>query len=236
MATLRSLLFIASALGALVNLSACTIPDSSEKLPSTPPASTGQLDTQLNTKVRRPSKVRLDFREQKPGTEAQLQAEQQIRQELLQRQAQLKQSRSQTTSTPRVSEEIAANEAALKRSNAAIASLFGKAVLTEKNLAEAYAEKTSSNSSNIGLKFDADGSKTFTALTKKLAGTGRSLGIFLNGRLISFPTIASEYAQTGITGGTAVIAGNFSPSEAESLAAKLRGESAATSPKQSPKQ
>ncbi len=222
MTTLRSLLLIASALGVLVNLSACTVPRSSERLPSTPPASTVQLDT----KVRRPSKVRLDFREQKPGTEAQLQTEQQIRQELLEKQAELKQSSNQTTiSTKRISEEIAANETALKRSDAAIASLFEKTVLTEKNLAEAYAETTSnSNTSSIGLKFDADGSKKFTALTKKLAGSGRAIGIFLNERLVSFPTISSEFAQTGITGGTAVIAGKFSAQEAKRLAAQLRGD------------
>ncbi len=233
MATLRSLLFIASTLGVLVNLPACTVPNSSEKLPSTPPASTAQLDT----KVRRQSKVRLDFREQKPGTEARLPIEQQIRQELLQKQAQLKQSGSKTTSSPkRISEGIAANEAALKRSDAAIASLFEKAVLTEKNLTDAYAETNSnSNGSSIGLKFDADGSKIFTALTKKLAGTGRSLGIFLNGRLVSSPSISAEFAQTGITGGTAVITGNFSAQEAKSLATQLKGESPETSSEQSSK-
>ena len=89
--------------------------------------------------------------------------------------------------------------------------MFEKAVLTEKNLTEAYAETTSnSNTSSIGLKFDADGSKKFTALTKKLAGSGRAIGIFLNERLVSFPTISSKFAQTGITGGTVVIAGKFS--------------------------
>ncbi len=231
MANLRSLLLIASVLGVLVNLPACTVPKSSEKLPS--PVATAQIDI----KIRRQSKVRLDFREQKPGTEAQLQVEQQIRQELLTKQAELKQSSSQTTSsTQRISEENAANEGALKRSDAAIASLFEKAVLTEKNLTDAYAETPSnSNMSSVGLKFDADGSKKFTALTKNLAGTGRALGIFLNGRLISFPTIASEFAQTGITGGTAVIAGKFSAQEAKSLAAQLRGDSPAISPEQSSK-
>lgn len=233
MANLRSLLLIASALGVLVNLSSCTVPRGSEKLLSTPPDSTVQLDT----KVRRHGKVRLDFHEQKPGTETQLQVEQQIRQELLEKQAELKQSGNQTTSsTKRISEGTATNEAALKRSDAAIAFLFEKAVLTEKNLTEAYAEPTSnSNAASVGLKFDADGSKTFAKLTKKLAGTGRFLGIFLNGRLVSSPAISSEFAQTGITGGTAVIAGKFSAQEAKSLAANLRGDLPKVSSEQSPK-
>ena len=216
MANLRSLLLVALALGIPSNLSACTAPNSLEKLPAT---ATAQSDIKA-----RQSTVRLSFREQKLGTEARLQVERQVQQEFLKKQAELKKSGTQTA--------IATNEAALKCSDAVIAPLFEKPTLTEKNLADAYAELNSNpNMSSIGLKFDAEGSQAFTTLTKKLAGTGRSVGIFLDDRLISSPTIGVEFAQTGITGGNAVITGRFSVQEAKDLAAQLRGELPAISPK-----
>lgn len=221
MTHLRSLLLIVLALGIPSSLSACMALKSLDKLPA------AIATTQPDIKVRH-SKVRLDFRAQKPGTEARLYSERQVQQELLKKQAELKKSGTQTA--------IATNEAGLKRSDAAIASLFGKPVLTEKNLTGAYAETNSNpNMSSIGLKFDANGSKAFTALTKKLAGTGRAVGIFLNDRLISSPAVGAEFAQTGITGGNAVITGRFSAQEANDLAAQLRGDSPTLSPKQSSK-
>ena len=211
MAPLRSLLLIVLALGIPSNLSACM----AQKMPF--------ATTQSDIKVRQ-STVRLSFREQKRGTESRLQVERQVQQEFLKKQADLKKSGTQTA--------IATNEADLKRSDAAIGSLFEKPTLTEKNLTAAYAQLNSNpNTSSIGLKFDAAGSEAFTTLTKKLAGTGRTVGIFLNDRLISYPTISVEFVQTGITGGNAVITGNFSVQEAKDLAAQLRGDSAAISPK-----
>ena len=215
MTHLRSLLLIALMIGIPSNLSACMVSKSSESLPS--------ATTQSDIKVRQ-STVRLSFREQKRGTEARLQVERQVQQEFVRKQAELKKSGTQTA--------IATNEAALKRSDAVIASLFEKPTLTEKNLADAYAELNSNpNTSSIGLKFDAEGSEAFTTLTKKLAGTGRTVGIFLDDRLISSPTIGVEFAQTGITGGNAVITGRFSVQEAKALAAQLRGELPTISPK-----
>ena len=216
MAHLRSLLLIALMIDIPSNLSACMAPNL-DKLPSA--TATAQSDI----KVRR-STVHLSFREQKRGTEARLQVERQVQQEFLKKQAELKKSGTQTA--------IATNEAALKRSNAVIASLFEKPTLTEKNLADAYVELNSNpNMSSVGLKFDAEGSQAFTTLTKKLAGTGRSVGIFLDDRLISSPTIGVEFAQSGITGGNAVITERFSVQEAKDLAAQLRGELPAISPK-----
>jgi preprotein translocase subunit SecD len=209
MTNFRSLLLIALTLGIASNLPACAAKKGSEMLPSATRTSTTQPDGEV-----RHRKVRLSFREQKPGTEARLPIELRVKQELLQKQAELKKVSSQTT--------IAANKAALKRSDAAIASLFEKPILTEKNVVDAYPDSsTSSSIFSIGLKFDAEGSKTFAALTKKLAGTGRAVGIFINDRLMSNPTISPQYAQTGITGGTAVITGNFSAQEANDLAAQL---------------
>lgn len=222
MANLSSLLLVALLLGTASNLSACMLSTSSETLPSTAPATTAQP----HVKVRR-STVQLAFREQKRGTEAQLQTERQVQQELLKKQADLKKSGNQTA--------IATNAAALKRSDATISSLFEKPTLTEKNLTEAYFDSSQNSAAFIGVAFDAKGSKAFTALTKKLAGTGRGVGIFLNNRLINAPVVSSEFAQTGITSGTAVITGNFSAQEAKDLAAQLRGDSPAISPKQSSK-
>lgn len=219
MAYLRSLLLIVLALGIPSNLSACMTPKSSESLPSA--TATAQPDIKV-----RHSTVRLSFREQKPRIEALLRIEQQFQQELFKQQAELKKSGTQAA--------IAANKAALKRSDVVIASLFEKPALTEKNLVDAYVDPISnSNRSSIGLKFDAAGSEAFTTLTKKLAGTGRAVGIFLNDRLISYPTVSSEFAQTGITGGFAVITGSFSVQEANDLAAQLRGDSPTISPKPS---
>jgi preprotein translocase subunit SecD len=196
---------------------------SSETLPSTTPATAA---AQPDIKVRH-SKVQLAFREQKSGTEAQLQIDWQVQQELLRKQADLKKSGNQAA--------ITTNASALKRSDEAISSLFEKPALTEKNLTEAYFDSGSNLMASIMVTFDAKGSKAFTALTKKLAGTGRVVGIFLNNRLISSPTVSSQFAQTGITGGTAMITGNFSAQEAKDLAAQLRGDSPTISPKQSSK-
>jgi preprotein translocase subunit SecD len=217
MANLRLLLLVALLLGTASNLFACKVSNSSATLSSTPLATASLPDIKV-----RHSRVQLAFREQKLGTEVQLQIERQVQRELLKKQTDLKKSGNQTA--------IATNAAALKRSDEAISLLFERPTLTEKNLTEADFDSRSS-SAFIMVKFDAKGTKAFTALTKKLAGTGRTVGIFLNNRLISSPMISSEYAQTGITGGTAMITGNFSAEEAKDLAAQLRGD-----PKVSPRQ
>ncbi|MBV6622142.1 MAG: hypothetical protein KI793_04165 [Rivularia sp. (in: Bacteria)] len=100
--------------------------------------------------------------------------------------------------------------------------MFEETTLTGKNVIDARAEKsTFNNSSEILIRFDNEGSQKFQELTKNIAGTGRSLGIFMNGELISAASVAVQYAQTGISGGQAVISGNFSSEEAENIAAKL---------------
>jgi preprotein translocase subunit SecD len=203
MTNLRAFLLLALALCITSNLPVCAAQG----------GATHTSKTQPYAKVRY-SKVRLIFREQKLGTETQFQRERQVQQELLQKQAELKKA-----GTPAAK---AANKAALKRSDTAIASLFGKPILTEKNVVDAYPDSSANSSMvSIGLKFDAEGSKIFAALTKKLAGTGRAVGIFLNDRLMSYPIVSAQYAQTGITGGSAVITGNFSVQEAKDLAAQL---------------
>ena len=160
--------------------------------------------------------AQLDFRQQKPGTEAQFQIEQQIRESLLQKQAELRTSGDEKA--------IAENQAALERSNKAIAQLFERVNLTGKNLKDAgYQPTQAGNLWEVTLRFDAEGGEKFAQLTKELAGTGRSIGIFLDEALISSPVVGPEFAQTGISGGSAVITGNFTSQSARELAVQLRG-------------
>jgi len=163
--------------------------------------------------------AQLDFRQQKPGSEAQLAVEYQVRQELLAKQAELQKQGAGNEAA------LVENQAAIKRSNAAIAALFERTGLTGENLQDAAAEPASAsgNSWNVSLKFDPKGATLFAELTKSLAGTGRSIGILLDDRLISAPTVGVQFAQTGITGGGAVIEGRFTAEEANDLAVQLRG-------------
>ena len=160
--------------------------------------------------------AQLDFRKQKPGTEAQLPIEQQVKQELLIKQEALREAKDEKA--------IAENQAALKRSNDAILNLFEPTGLTGKNLKDSQPEPTQGNQGwNVALRFDQVGGEKFAQLTKDLAGTGRTIGIFLDNALISSPTVGPEFAQTGITGGGAVITGRFTVQGANELAVQLRG-------------
>jgi len=161
--------------------------------------------------------AQLEFRQQKPGTETQLFAFQQSRQELLATQAQLR----KTGDTA----AIAKNQSALQQNNEAIAELFERTnpPLTGKNLKDAFAEPTQSTNWDVVLRFDQPGGELFANLTKNLAGTGRSIGIFLDKELISAPTVGPDFAAAGITGGGAVITGRFTTQEANDLAIQLRG-------------
>ena len=160
--------------------------------------------------------AKLEFQEQLPGTEAQLAIERQLQQELLAKQAELKTSNNEAA--------IKENQAALKRSNEAIAKLFKSSGLGGENLKDAQPQPLASgNNWNVALRFDTPGGELFAQLTKNLAGTGRSIGIFLDERMISSPVVGVEFAQTGITGGSAVIQGNFTTQEANDLAVQLRG-------------
>jgi preprotein translocase subunit SecD len=66
----------------------------------------------------------------------------------------------------------------------------------------------------VQVNFNPEGARRFADITGK--NTGRSLGIFLDGQLISAPTI-----QQKIEGGTAIISGNFDANTAKSLATNL---------------
>lgn len=66
----------------------------------------------------------------------------------------------------------------------------------------------------IRLEFNEEGKALFAKITKD--NIGKRIGIFVDGELISAPTV-----QASITDGVAVIAGSFTPEEAETLAARL---------------
>lgn len=161
--------------------------------------------------------AQLEFRKQTPGSEAQLRIEQQVRADLLEKQDELRKNNDEKA--------IAENQAAIARSNEAIIKLFEEANLTGKNLKDAnYGPNSQTNNSwEVSIRFDTAGGEAFAQLTKDLAGTGRSIGIFLDNALVSAPVVGPEFAQTGIAGGSAVITGNFDAQSSKELAVQLRG-------------
>ncbi|MEA5578018.1 SecDF P1 head subdomain-containing protein [Anabaena sp. UHCC 0451] len=153
----------------------------------------------------------LYFRLQKPNTETQLLA---LKVSQAEKKAPLNNQNIESTT----------NKEELAKTNKAIVELFedNQPPLTGKYVIDAFGEPTSSNDWNIGLKFNKEGGELFANLTKNLAGTGRSIGIFLDDELLSSPSVGPEFAATGITGGNAVITGRFKIQEANELASKIR--------------
>jgi preprotein translocase subunit SecD len=66
----------------------------------------------------------------------------------------------------------------------------------------------------VQLEFNTDGEKLFQKITGE--NIGKPLAIILDGEMISYPVINSE-----ISGGSAVITGNFTPDEAKTLVRDL---------------
>ena len=163
--------------------------------------------------------AQLEFREQKQGTEGAFQAEYAVRQQL---EAQLTVLRSNQAED--ITEEFAEITQSLQESDIAIANLFQSVDLTGQNLDDARPNPNFTGDRwEVAISFDNEGAKKFTELTKNLAGTGRSIGIFLDNSLVSAPVVGPEFATTGITGGSAVITGNFTVESANELAIQLRG-------------
>ncbi|MGF1478075.1 MAG: protein translocase subunit SecD [Cyanophyceae cyanobacterium] len=161
--------------------------------------------------------AQLEFKEQQPGTEGQLAAAFRVQQQL---QAQLQLLR-QDESNP---EELAQLTQSLQQTNETLAELFAPVGLVGTNLRDARPQPTQAgNRWEVAIRFDSEGGEKFAELTKNLAGTGRSIGIFLDSVLISAPVVGPEFAATGITGGSAVITGNFDAESANALAVQIRG-------------
>lgn len=168
--------------------------------------------------------AQLEFKLQKPDTDTQLLALKVSETELKNKQQELRNSNDKDA-IAKNQEELQKNYQALAKLAADIAELFTSTdpPLTGKYLKDAYGEPTQGNNWNVALRFDAKGGELFADLTKKLAGTGRTIGIFLDNELISSPTVGVEFAATGITGGSAIITGRFQAEEANNLGVQLRG-------------
>lgn len=91
---------------------------------------------------------------------------------------------------------------------------FTPTLLTGAYLEKATVMFSQTNKPEVTLNFNEEGSKLFAQLTKD--NIGRQLAIFLDGYPISVPTVQDE-----ITGGKAVISGNFTIPEAKELVERL---------------
>ena len=165
--------------------------------------------------------AKLEFREQKKGTDAQLPIELQIRG---QTELQLEAIRQSPTAATQ-GEEIARLNESLKKSNQALLELFDSVDLTGAELTDARPQPIPNSNDNweVAIKFDSEGGEKFAKLTKEIAGTGRTLGIFLDDVLLSAPRVGPEYAATGIAGNSAVISGDFNLDSASDLAVQIKG-------------
>lgn len=159
--------------------------------------------------------AQLDFRKQKKGTESELRARLQIQQAAtIQREA-LKNSTDQKA--------IAESEVAYKKSIEDLKGIFERTGLTGNMLKDAVASPTGNgpDSWQVAITFDDKGGDLFAKTTGEIGGTGRSLGIFLDDKLISSPSVGPEFQGKGISG-RAVITGNFNLDTATELALQLR--------------
>jgi preprotein translocase subunit SecD len=160
------------------------------------------------------STARLEFRQQKIGSESKLSA-------ALARLTELKANQSKLEASGN-RQAIAKNLAELQAQAQEIGKLFDRPTISGKNISTAQSQPLSDNGWEIAIAFDKSGGDAFAKLTKDLAGTGRSVGIFLDDDPISMPFVDAQFAATGIIGGKAVIQGNFTQKTATYLAIQLR--------------
>jgi len=108
--------------------------------------------------------------------------------------------------------------------NQRIVELYEPAAFSGKDLTGAGRQQQQTGSGwDVTLAFSREGGERFAELTKSIAGTGRLLGIVLDGRSISEASVGPEFRAAGITGGAASITGNFTADEARDLEVQLRG-------------
>ncbi len=111
-----------------------------------------------------------------------------------------------------------------KEVNRRVVALFEATSLTGKDLVTAGRQQDQSGSSwDVTLGFNREGGEKFATLTQSIAGTGRLLGIVLDGRSISEASVGPEFKAAGIAGGSASISGRFTADEARDLEVQLRG-------------
>ena len=161
----------------------------------------------------------LEFRAQKPGTEQRMQELLGLKRQATALLASLKAPKAEAKQADR--DQL---EADLSRINTDIINLYEPAQLTGKDLVTAGRQQQQSGSSwEVTLSFNKQGGDRFAQLTQSIAGSGRLLGIVLDGRSISEASVGPEFKAAGISGGSASITGNFSADEARDLEVQLRG-------------
>ncbi|TCD57091.1 protein translocase subunit SecD [Synechococcus sp. BS55D] len=115
-------------------------------------------------------------------------------------------------------------EQLLEKVNQEIVARFEPAALTGKDLVTAGRQQQPNTPGwEVTLSFNREGGDAFAELTRSIAGTGRLLGIVLDGQPISEASVGEQFKAAGITGGAASITGNFSAEEARDLEVQLRG-------------
>ncbi|MBQ9847847.1 MAG: protein translocase subunit SecD [Clostridia bacterium] len=102
----------------------------------------------------------------------------------------------------------------------------GKVILEGSDVANAeagyYQTESGTTEYCVNLELTAAGESKFAEATKKAAANKTNIGIYMDDVLISNPSVSSEYASTGITGGKAMISGSFtSIAEADYLAGNI---------------
>ena len=161
----------------------------------------------------------LEFRAQKPGTEQRMQELLGLKRQATTLLASLRAPAAEAKQADR--DQL---ESDLSRINTDIISLYEPAQLTGKDLVTAGRQQQQSGSSwEVTLSFNKQGGDRFAQLTQSIAGSGRLLGIVLDGRSISEASVGPEFKAAGISGGSASITGNFSAEEARDLEVQLRG-------------
>ena len=182
----------------------------------------------------------LEFRAQQPDTQEEVQSLRQLRsqlqsvlatrsaedspeldpeeqEELQNRQKELGLEGTATTETEQLQQ-------LLERTNREILDRFEPTAFTGKQLVSAGRQQQQNGSGwEVTLNFNAEGGEKFAQLTQSIAGTGRLLGIVLDGQLISEASVGPQYKAAGISGGTASISGNFTAEDARDLEVQLRG-------------
>lgn len=157
----------------------------------------------------------LTLRNQKPDTEEALAENIETLQRLLVEQNTLIQTNAQA--------DAAALQPQIDETRTAILDLFEPGNIDSTMLLDAQAvQLTGFNVWEIRIWFDAQGTDQFAQQTKAMAGTGRTIGIFLDDVLLSTPIVPVEYAETGIPDGEATISGNFTAEAAKDLERQLK--------------
>ena len=174
----------------------------------------------------------LEFRAQKPGTEQRLQELLNLKRQATALLIRLNGISKQDVASPLADQASADTkqadreqlEADLQRINIDIVSQFEPTDLSGKDLVTAGRQQQQSGSGwDVTLSFTKEGGDKFASLTQSIAGSGRLLGIVLDGRSISEASVGPEFKAAGITGGSASITGNFTAEQARDLEVQLRG-------------